>query len=371
VIAGVYDELLDDLRRYCLIPALAGHEERAAMAFLADLRPLVDEISVDRLGNVIGTIRGTSPGAEAIMVFAHLDQLGMVVQRITDDGFVRVVRMGGLPERVLAGQVVHIIDRDGGAVPGIVGTISHHFTPPEARYVVRPIEQVAIDVGARNRAEVMQMGVDVGRPVVYEPRFLALAGGRVTATSIDDRGGIAVLLGAARALHRQRPEWTIHLVGSVQEEFNLRGVIVAAQALQPRLAISVDIVPATDTPDTGGHSDVRLGHGPVIGTYSFHGRGTLNGLIPEPRLVALTERVAQREGITVQRHATVGLLTDSSYIQHVGAGIGALDLGWPTRYTHSPVETCELADLLGLSRLVTGVLASLTGAWPQSRFDLR
>lgn len=361
--------LLADLERYCLIPALAGHEGAAVRAFHADLAPHVDRISVDRLGNVIGTINGSGSGESSVMVFAHLDQLGMIVQRITAEGFIRVVRVGGLPERVLAGQVVHILTPVG-PVPGVVGTIAHHLTPPEARYVVRPIEQVAIDVGAASAEQARTVGIEVGQPVVYEPRFTRLASGRVTGTSIDDRGGIAVLLGVARSLHQRRPEWTVHLVGSVQEEFNLRGAVVAAQELQPHLAISLDIVAATDAPDTTGHSDIRLGAGPVMGTYTFHGRGTLNGLIPDPRLVERAARCAAERGLPLQRHATVGLLTETSYIQLIGRGVAALDLGWPTRYTHSPVETCEIADLVGLQHLVEAVLWSLSGPWPQSRFDL-
>lgn len=362
--------LAEDLRRYCLIAAVAGHEDQAIRTFHEDLAPLVDEIRVDALGNVIGTIRGASLPGESVMVFAHLDQIGMVVQRITDDGYVKVERLGGVPERVLAGQVVHIITARGDSILGVVGTVAHHLTPAEKKYVVPTIDKVAIDVGAASAEQVRAMGIEVGRPVAYEPRFTMLGDGRVAATSLDDRGGIAVLLAVARHLSKTRPAWTVHIVGSVQEEFNLRGALVAAQAVQPKVAISLDLVPATDAPDTPGHSDVRLGGGPIVGTYTFHGRGTLNGLLPSPRLVKAVEAAALNAGITVQRHATVGMLTDASYVQLVGEGVATIDLGWPTRYTHTPVETSQLSDLEQLATLTCAVIDGFAEPWPIPRVDV-
>jgi putative aminopeptidase FrvX len=362
--------LIGDLERYCLMAAVAGHEDPAIRAFHADLEPLVDHISVDALGNVIGTIDGASLPEESVMVFAHLDQIGMVVQRITDDGFVKVERLGGVPERVLAAQVVHIMTESGDVVPGVVGTVAHHLTAADSKYVVPTIDKIAIDIGATSSDQARSLGVEVGRPVAYEPRFTMLGDDRVAATSLDDRGGIAVLLGVARHLAQHRPAWTVHIVGTVQEEFNLRGAMVAAQAVKPKVAISLDLVPATDAPDTSGHSDVRLGGGPVIGTYTFHGRGTLNGLLPSPRLVQVVEAAASRIAMTVQRHATVGMLTDSSYVQFVGDGVAAIDLGWPTRYTHTPVETCQLSDLEQLRDLTCAVVDSFTDAWPTARITV-
>lgn len=362
--------ITEDLRRYCLIPAVAGHEDAAIRTFHHDLAPLVDEIRVDALGNVIGTIRGTSLPDESVMVFAHLDQIGMVVQRITDDGFVKVERLGGVPERVLAGQVVHIVTASGDSIPGVVGTVAHHLTPAEKKYVVPTIDKIAIDVGATSADQARSMGIEVGRPVAYEPRFTMLGDGRVAATSLDDRGGIAALLGVARHLATKRPAWTVHIVGTVQEEFNLRGALVAAQSFEPKVAISLDLVPATDAPDTQGHSDVRLGGGPIIGTYTFHGRGTLNGVLPAPRLVKAVETAAQKAGITVQRHATVGMLTDASYVQLVGEGVATIDLGWPTRYTHTPVETSQISDLEQLTALTCAVIDGFTEPWPVPRVDV-
>ena len=122
----------------------------------------------------------------------------------------------------------------------------------------------------------------------------------------------------------------MHLVFSVQEEFNLRGAVTAAQALSPDIAIQLDLMLATDTPDMAARGDVRLGGGPAMSLYSFHGRGTLNGTIPHPALVgAVRARRRPRERLPLQRSAHIGALTDSSYVQLVGEGVAAIDLGFP------------------------------------------
>jgi putative aminopeptidase FrvX len=151
----------------------------------------------------------------------------------------------------------------------------------------------------------------------------------------------------------------VHLLFSVQEEFNLRGAVPAAAALAPDICLQLDLSVATDTPDLAGRGEVRLGAGPVMSLMSFHGRGTLNGLLPHPALVALAGRAAAEEGIALQRTAFTGALTETSYVQLLGAGVACLDLGFPCRSTHSAAETCDLADLEGLARLVLAMLGRI------------
>lgn len=357
----------DLLKEMCLIPALSGHEERMARNLGAAVSPFVDETRVDQAGNLIATIRGTDATAPKVMVFAHLDQLGFVVRKLDADGFVRLERLGGIPEKVLPGTPVLIETEDGGEVPGVIGVKAHHATPAEEKYVVTPYAQLYVDVGAASADELKALGIEVGCPVVYEPRFAELAGGRVAATSLDDRGGCAVLVHLAERLAAERPAATVYLVGTVQEEFNLRGAMVAAAALRPDLAIALDVIVSGDTPDLKDRTDLKLGSGPILGLYSFHGRGTLNGTIPHPGLVRLVKQVAAGQGLSLQRSAAVGLLTDSAYVQLVGEGIPCVDLGFPARYTHTPVEVCALSDLEELAALTLGVVKAIGPGFSLSR----
>lgn len=349
----------ETLKDLVLLPGLSGHEQRVARYLKGVLAPLADEVRVDQAGNLLATIQGTVPEAPRVMIFAHTDQLGFVVRKIESDGFLRLERLGGIPEKVLPGTPVLIETEEGGAVPGVIGNKAHHATPAEEKYTVTPYAQLYVDLGCASDTEVRRLGVEVGCPVVYEPRFRQLAGGRVTATSLDDRGGCAVLVELARRLAVKRPAATVHLVGSVQEEFNLRGAMLAAAALMPDLAISVDVMIAGDTPDLAGRSDLKLGEGPILGMYSFHGRGTLNGTIPHPALARLVREVAAAAGLSLQRSAALGILTDSAYVQLVGEGIPCVDLGFAARYTHTPVETCALSDLERLVDLLESVVGAL------------
>jgi putative aminopeptidase FrvX len=133
---------------------------------------------------------------------------------------------------------------------------------------------------------------------------------------------------------------------STQEEFHVRGTLALAERYQPDIVINVDVSPATDTPDLRGVSAVSLGGGVVLSRMSFHGRGTLGGLIPHPALVAAVESAASACGVDLQYEAIIGLITDAAFLPMASAqGIAAVGLGIPVRYTHSPVETGQLSDL--------------------------
>ena len=213
-------------------------------------------------------------------------------------------------------------------------------------------------------------GVEIGTPVVYAPKAIELANERVAGTSVDDRAGCAVIVEVARALREIADRPTLHFVFSVQEEFNLRGAVVAAQALQPDIAIQLDLMLATDTPDMAARGEVSLGGGPAISLYSFHGRGTLNGTLPHPALVRLLEASASEAGAPLQRSAQVGVLTDASYVQLVGQGVASIDVGFPCRYTHSSLEVCDIGDLAALTRLLTASISRVGPAFPLNRDEL-
>ena len=350
-------QLLTDL---VAIPGLSGHEGRVRHYLKSALGELGLEARTDRLGNLIATLAGESP-APSIMVIAHMDQLGLVVRKIEPDGLVRVARLGGVPEKALVSQAVLLCVGEGRDVAGIIASKSHHATTPAEKTSVTRLSDLYIDTGLDSAGAVRAAGIDIGTPVVYAPNSIALAGDRIAGTSVDDRAGCAVMVELCRALAKTDPRSrpTTHIVFSVQEEFNLRGAAVAARALAPDIAIQLDLALACDTPDMGGSGEVALGGGPAMSLYSFHGRGTLNGTLPHPALVALFESAAKAASLPLQRCAQVGVLTDSAYVQLVGDGVASIDLGFPMRYSHSSLEVCDLADLEGLTRLLITGLARI------------
>ena len=347
------DRLRQDLCDLMMIPGLSGHEDRVRRAIAQRIK---GETRTDRLGNLIASFPGTGP---SVMLFTHMDQLGFFVRKIEDSGLIRVARMGGVPERALASQPVTLCVGEGRDVPGVITNKSHHATRPDEKYEVRKTPELCIDTGHSSKAAVQAAGIQIGTPVVYRPHVTEMADGRIAGTSVDDRAGCAVLLEVARALQTRKCGPPVHIVFSVQEEFNLRGALTAAQALRPDIAIQIDLMLATDTPEMADEGDMHLGQGPGMSLYSFHGRGTLNGVIPHPRLVSLFEQTAATEGLNLQRSAQVGVLTDLSYVQHVGEGVAAIDLGFPMRYSHSSQEMCDLSDLQGLTQLLIAGLAQI------------
>ncbi len=357
---------LDQLRTLVELPGPSGHED-AVIAYMRDAFATAGvPVEVDFLGNVIARVPGTSPDAPRVMVFAHMDEIGLLVRRVEPDGFLRVERLGGVPERALAAQRV-LVHGAGGPVPGVVGVPSHHLTAPEDRARPLAAEELYVDIGAHSREEVLGLGIRPGTPITLAPQFTLLRNGSVSAKTLDDRAGLWVLLRLLERLRASPVAPEVVLVATVQEEFHLQGALPAAKAVQPDLAICVDIAAATDAPDLRGRGEVRLGGGPVVETFTFHARGTLAGLIPNPRLVEFVASVAAGAGIPIQYGVFRGGLTDASYLHLAGRGVPAIDLGFPTRYTHAVVETASLADLLALVDLLHAVTERLESLPPLGR----
>lgn len=356
----------DDLETLMMVPGLSGHEERVAKAIRSRLDALGLAHRTDRLGNVVVTVDGDI-NAPSVMLFTHMDQLGFIVRKVTDDGFIKVERLGGVPERALASQSVLLCVGQGSDAPAIIANKAHHATAPDEKFEVVRTPDLVIDAGFTSKAEAEAAGVRIGTPVVYQPNVQALGAHRIAGTSVDDRAGCAVQLAVAEALAGRSGGPTVHLVFSVQEEFNLRGAVVVAQTLKPDIAIQIDLMLATDTPDMAERGDMTLGGGPGISLYSFHGRGTLNGVIPHPAMVGLMEDTATKLAIPLQRSAQVGVLTDLSYVQLVGEGVASIDVGFPMRYSHASLEVCDLRDLDALATLLTGALADISPDFSLSR----
>ena len=351
----------------CLIPGLSGHEDPVSAFIDAAFDDERVEHHTDTMGNLTLTVKGLDSDAPRVMIFAHTDQLGLMVRKIEPDGFVRVERLGGVPERVLPGLRMAAVNRSGDLVPCVMGLKSHHATPQDEKYKVLPYEKLYLDFGVNSAEELRAIGVEIGAPVVYRPFFERLAGTKISATSIDDRAGCAVLMDLIQRVLDEPVAATLHAVFSVQEEYNLRGAMLAAERLRPDAAISIDLMVPSDTPDLKDRGELILGGGPVLGLYSFHGRGTLNGTLAHPALLNHLEATSANAGITVQKSAHTGLLTDSSYVQLIGEGIPSMDIGYPTRYTHSPIETCDLTDLERMSELLALSLKGMTSDFSFAR----
>ena len=350
------ERLKKDLMQLMKLPGLSGYEDRVRDYLKNQLKLMKAETETDRLGNLVTSFPGDGP---TVMLFAHMDQIGFIVRKIEADGFLLVERVGGVPEKALPSQAVLIMVAEGQDVNGIIANKSHHATEQSEKYQVLPYKKLYIDVGLRNSIEVEKAGIRIGSPIVFSPKSFEIGQDRIAGTSVDDRAGCAIGLEIARYLSTRVKGPPVHLVFTVQEEYNLRGALPIAQKLLPDIAIQLDLIMATDTPDMKDRGNVVLGHGPAMSMFSFHGRGTLNGVIPNPTMVRLLEETSQELKIPLQRSAHTGALTDLSYVQLVGEGVASIDLGFPMRYSHSSLEVCDLNDLVGLTTLLIGALKNI------------
>lgn len=349
---------LERLKTLSSIAAASGYEDEIIRYIRAEMSRFAKSVTIDRLGNIIAHLPGSQPEqTQPVMIFAHMDELGFVVRKIDEDGFLRLDRLGGIPERTAPARPM-IVSGAKGPILGVIGNKSHHFTPPDEKYTVLKVHDLYMDVAARSRQEVLNLGISVGDPVTYAP-FFHVSNDVVMAKSIDNRAGVEVLLSTLEKLAGTPHQRDLFFVATVQEEFSLRGVIPVTTVVKPEIAIAIDVVVSCDTPDLKGVADTKLGAGPAISRYSFHGRGTLGGLIPNPRLVTAVINTANQHDIPFQQNVSMGLLTDTSFLQLEGEGIYCLDLGIPTRYTHAPIEAASLTDIDHLINLLVLFLREL------------
>jgi putative aminopeptidase len=352
-------DVLATCRALTEIAAPAGNEDRLTAAVDEHLRGRGLEPVVDRLGQVAVAIGSGEP---AVLITAHLDELGLVTHGLGDDGMLRVLRLGGVPERVLPGTRV-VVHTRGGDLPAVVGLKSHHLTPVEERLVARPIADLYLDVGASSGAEAERLGIRVGDPITYAPAWTDLAGGRFSSKALDNRVGVAVLLALLERVLDAPPPLRLVLGFTTQEEFHLRGALALVARFAPDVVVNVDVAPSGDTPDLAGRSPVRLGGGPTLSRFNFHGRGTLGGLIPHPALVRATEAAAVEARVPLQHDAAVGIITDAAFVPMASAeGIAAVDIGVPCRYAHAPIETAQLSDVTACVELLNALVPRLADA---------
>ena len=350
---------IDVLQKLTQISAISGLEDQMISEMVDRFTPFADSVDIDRLGNVTATFDGEKTDS-SLLIFAHMDELGLMVTKVEPNGFLRFDRIGGVPEKTLRGQFLDIHSLDGNkTVKGFVGTYAHHLTPSEVKYVVPTTDKMYIDIGCENAEEVHNLGINTGSVVTYQPNFQRTGKFHLTSKALDNRIGCLLLLDLAEHLSLHKPKQTVYLVASVQEEFNIRGNMPVFTRLEPHAAICLDITAACDVPDLSMRYDIALGKGPAILQMNFHGRGTLAGLIPNPKLRLFLENKLDQLGIHFQREVIIGEITDDAFTAVLGKqGCAMAHISVPLRYTHAPIETADIRDIEDAMKLLRSVVDS-------------
>ncbi len=356
------------LEELCAVHAVSGREDRI-VRFLRDrIARYLEDVEVDRLGNLTGRIPGTDATPRTLMMQAHVDELGLIVRNITEQGFLLFERVGGVPEKSLLGQRVDVLTEAGEIVTGIVGPKSHHVTSREEKFVVPRVHEMFIDVGLPDREAVAGRGIRVGDPITYHPNFHRFGQDLICSKALDNRVSVFVLLEVMERLAENPPPSNVVFALTVLEEFSIRGSLPPVAKTAPDAILSLDITIATDTPVEQPLHPVELGAGPAIKMMDFHGRGTLGGLVSSPPLRRYIQKVADGEGIPLQREVIIGVITDPAFQLYLGErGQTIAGLSIPHRYSHSSVSVCHEEDIQRTIELVTALARSFNADVDLSR----
>lgn len=351
------------LKELCGLTGISAREDEVVRYMKENLSRYSKQVTVDMLGNVTAYFPCGKEDAKKILFFGHMDEVGLIVKKVEENGYLRLERLSAVNSHIIPGSVWNVRTHDGKLIPGVVGAMSHHFMKAEDKAKVPELSQLALDIGCRSKEEVNALGISEGCVTSFMPQFIELANNMVSTKSVDDRAACAVLLGLAEYAASHPLSFDLYIIASVQEEFNIRGIMPAARAVDPDIAIGIDVTPAGDSPDLAGVSDIRLGGGPAFTYLNYHGRGTLNGLIPNEPLVHGLEDACRREGIPFQREVCRGLLTETCYIQISGnKGVATAGISIPIRYAHTPVEVVSVDDLIYTEKL----LEAFCSGWDDS-----
>jgi endoglucanase len=346
----------DLLRQLSEVTAVPGREDRMRAVVAERMRPLVDELSIDVMGNLIGVKQGS--GSRNVMIAAHMDEIGFYVKFIDDLGFLRLQPVGGFDPRQMFAQRVRVTTRQGEVLPGVLAyaTKPAHILTPEEQKEPPKIEQFFVDVGLP--VEEVKTRVELGDMVTMDRACLPCGDGFI-GKAMDNRVGVFWMLEALRGLASH--EVTIHAVATVQEEVGLRGAGTSAFAINPDVAIALDTTLACDHPGpTAADSVTKLGEGVAIKILD-------SSLICHPRLVDHFRDVARRHGIPHQMEILPRGGTDAGAMQRIRGGIASITLSMPTRYIHTVNEMVHRDDVsAGVRLLALYLMESHTGdyVWP-------
>lgn len=311
---------------------------------------LVDEVRQDVLGNVIGVRRGEGPEPRPkVMLAGHMDEVGLMVTKIEEGGFLRFTGMGGVDPRILPGHEVIVYGRR--PLPGVIGVKPPHLTSPEEVGKAHKMEDLFIDVGIPEE-EVKNL-VKVGDVVTYRRQVTELLGDVLAGKSFDDRAGVAVILVCLEELKKYKVSADVYAVATTQEEVGLRGALTSSFDIDPDVGIAIDVCHA-DMPGVPESRTSTMGKGPALA------RG---GNI-HPRVYEGLEKAAKELGIEFQTEvAPAATGTDAWAIQVTRAGVATGLISIPLRYMHTSVETLSFGDVDKAGRLLARFIASVDASF--------
>lgn len=332
------------LQGYLNNPSPTGFESAGQKIWLEYIKPYVHEWQVDNYGTAYGII---NPGKDyRVVIEGHADEISWFVNYISDDGFINVIRNGGSDHMIAPSKRVNIHTRKG-IVKGVFGWPAIHIRKGDDTKIMPKLENIFIDVGAKDKDEVLSMGIHVGCVITYEDEMTILNNRYYVGRALDNRMGGFCIAEVARLLHENKVDlpYTLYVVNSVQEEIGLRGAEMIANTIKPHVAIVTDVTHDTNTPliNKKENGDIKAGLGPSL-TYApaVHNK-----------LLDLVIQTAQEKEIPFQREASSRSTgTDTDAFAYSNGGVPSALISLPLRYMHTTVEMAHKEDVENLISLI-------------------
>ena len=335
--------LFEDIRILCELPGVSGREKPVRDYILSRL-PEDVTTEVDAMGNLYVEKKGAATPKNKVVLFAHMDEVGLMITYITEDGYLKFDEIGGIDPAVLVGRTVRL---ECGLV-GVIGLKAIHLCEGKESKKIPDMRDLVIDIGASSKAEAEKY-VELGSYAVYRSDYVEFGDSLVKMKALDDRFGCGLMLDL---IWKALP-YDMTFVFTVQEEVGARGAAAAAFKAKPDIAVILETTTAGDICGVEGERRACvLGDGPVI---SYMDRGT----VYDHDLYTLAMDTAKEAGIPAQTKTLVAGGNDSSSIQRAGAGARVLAISAPTRYLHSPVDVLDKNDVTAMQELLEVLLPEL------------
>lgn len=332
-----YTELREMLTALCPLPGPSGFERPVALRAAELLRPYVDDVKIDRMGNLIGVRRCGIPGAKSILLDAHLDEIGLIVIG-SEDGFLRFRSIGGVDPRMLPNREVTILTDP--PLFGVVACLPPHVLQAGEADRSVPLEELYIDTGLTQ--EEVEKQIPAGTPCVFRDSCFALGEKQMCGKAMDDRACFVTLLRAAQMLQDKKLDVDLYILGSTREEISHGGAAVATWAVAPDCCIAVDVTHGK-TPDSPKYRTNDLGGGPSVGIGPNMTRWMTERMIAK----------AKEADIPIQYDVMAGATGTNGWdMQIAREGVATHVLSLPLKYMHSPVETLDLSDVEAVAALL-------------------
>ena len=338
--------MIETLKTLCSLPGVSSWEDQVRDYIRKRVEPHADSVRVDALGNLIVFKRGAKPTGNKLMLCAHMDEVGLMVKSVTDEGYLKFGCVGGIDRRILLGKRVSVGEK---GIPGVIGLKAIHLTTAEERKKVPKLTDLYIDIGAKDKAEALAQ-VELGDVCTFVSDAVEFGDGMLKAKAIDDRVGCAVMV---KLLEEELP-MDCTFVFTAMEEVGTRGAFGAAFSVTPEIALVLEGTTAADIPALEPERQVCWpGKGPVLSWMD-------GGTIYDRELFELLRSLAEENGLPWQMKHYLAGGTDGKAIQRTKAGVRMAGISAAVRYLHAPSSVCSLNDgsqMLALARLFIRAMA--------------